>query len=251
MKEGIAGNILKKAWRILRGILVVAGTFALLSVILAFTPAPFWIWYGMGVKMAGIHRQPDYIVVLGGGGMPSESGLMRCWFGAKAAARFPKAGIIVALPGDRNDSLSSVNLMKQELVIRGIAPERILLEDSGTNTRAEALNVMKMLQKQSSPVAFSTFHFSILIVTSPEHLLRSVLTFRKAGFLNVDGLPAFEKTVEVDLGFVGSKLGGRKWMVEVGQNINIRYQFWIQMKYEFLVLRESIALMYYKLQGWA
>jgi len=71
--------------------------------------------------------------------MPSESGLMRCWYTAKTANYFTRAKVIISLPGNARDSLSSINGMKKELVIRGIAPERILLEDSGTNTRAEAL----------------------------------------------------------------------------------------------------------------
>ncbi len=241
----------------LRGFLLVAGAIAVVAVILAFTTAPFWIWYKMGVKTAGINRPPDYIVVLGGGGMPSESGLMRCWYGAKAARRFNRAAVIVSLPGEAGDSLSSVNLMKKELAIRGVAPERILLEDSGTNTRAEAIQVLKLINRQdlkSGNTGLQGNHgnrVNLLIVTSPEHLLRAVLTFKKAGFLKVDGLPAFEKTIECDLTFTRKKTGGRKWMPDVGNNITVRYEFWRQMNYEFLALREYVALLYYKLQGWA
>ena len=135
--------------------------------------------------------------------------------------------------------------MKKELILRGISPERILLEDSGTNTRAEALNVLKIV----SNIEYRK-KSSILLVTSPEHLYRAVLTFKKAGFLKVDGVPAFEKSIEADLTFNARKLGARSWVPDVGRNITIRYQFWIQMDYEFLVLRESIALLYYKVQGW-
>ena len=241
----MAERIMKHFWRILKGLLITIGSFAFVMVILAFTSAPFWIWYGLGVKKAGIQRPPDFIVVLGGGGMPSESGLMRCWYAAKVANHFPKTRVIIALPGDVKDSLSSVNQMKKELILRGISPERILLEDSGTNTRAEALNVLKIV----SNIEYRK-KSSILLVTSPEHLYRAVLTFKKAGFLKVDGVPAFEKSIEADLTFNARKLGARSWVPDVGRNITIRYQFWIQMDYEFLVLRESIALLYYKVQGW-
>ena len=120
------------------------GIFAFI-IVLAFTSGPFWMWYDLSVSKAGVNRPPDYIVVLGGGGMPSESGLMRCWYTAKTANYFTRAKVIISLPGNARDSLSSINGMKKELVIRGIAPERILLEDSGTNTRAEALNVLKII----------------------------------------------------------------------------------------------------------
>jgi len=259
MKEGIIRQIMKRAGHLLRGGLLGSGVIAVIAVILAFTTAPFWIWYNMGVKTAGINRPPDYIVVLGGGGMPSESGLMRCWYGAKAARRFNRAAVIVSLPGEAGDSLSSVNLMKKELEIRGVAPERVLLEDSGTNTRAEAIQVLKLINRQQDRqyprnIALHGNHgnrVNLLIVTSPEHLLRAVLTFKKAGFQKVDGLPAFEKTIECDLTFTRKKTGGRKWVPDVGKNITVRYEFWRQMNYEFLVLREYVALLYYKLQGWA
>jgi uncharacterized SAM-binding protein YcdF (DUF218 family) len=246
----------------LKIIFITIGSFAAVVIILAFTTAPFWIWYDMANKKAGVHRPPDFIVVLGGGGMPSESGLIRCWYGAKIANRFPRAKVIVSLPGDTDDSLSSVNQMKDELILRGISPDRILLEDSGTNTRAEALNTFKIISdieqqttnneriRNSSFVNQYSIFNSVLVVTSPEHMLRAVLTFKKAGFLRVDGLPSFEKPLEGDLSFLGKKLGGRGWMWDVGKNLTIRYQFWIQLNYEFLVMRESCALVYYKLQGW-
>ena len=247
----------------MKTICVVTGVFAVLMIILAFTSGPLRNWYGMAVKKAGISRTPDFIVVLGGGGMPSESGLIRCWYGAQAATQFPEAKVIVALPGDAGDSLSSVNLMKKELVIRGISPERIMLEDSGTNTRAVALAILKIItndelritnyEKNLNPPPASligTRKSSILIVTSPEHLLRAIKTFNKVGFTKVDGLPAFEKTIEADLNFNGKKLGGHAWFLDIGKNITVRYQFWMQLHYELLVVREWTALAYYKMMGW-
>ena len=251
---------MKKGYKIVSAILIFFGSVFLIMVILAFTSAPFWIWYKLSVKEAGIHRPPDYIIVMGGGGMPSNSGLMRCWYGALAANKYPKARVIIALPGNRYDSLSSVNLMKKEMELRGIAHDRIFLEDSGTNTRAEAVNVFKLVsdienQMSNNGVAIRKSSIvnrqsSLLIVSSPEHICRAVLTFKKAGFLKVDGLPAFEKTIEADLDFNARTLGARPWMPDVGSNITLRYQFWMQMGYEFLALREYIALTYYKLQGW-
>jgi len=98
-------------------------------------------------------------------------------------------------------------------------------------------------------IRYSKFK-SLLIVTSPEHLRRAVLTFKKAGFLKVDGVPAFEEAIESDLSFTGRRLGGRRWVPDIGNNITLRYQFWTQLHYEVLILREVFALGYYKLQGW-
>ncbi len=248
--------VLNRLGSVFKWILIVLGAIAFFMIILALTSAPFWVWYDMGVKKAGIHRPPDFIVVMGGGGMPSESGLMRCWYAARVANHYTKSIVIIALPGDVNDSMSSVNQMKRELVLRGVSPGRIIFENSGTNTRAEAINVYKIIENipkssivhhQSSIVHHKS---SILIVTSPEHLLRAVRVFQKVGFLKVDGVPAFEKAIEADLNFSSRNLGARKWVPDVGRNITIRYQFWMHMEYEFLILREYFALAYYKLQGW-
>jgi len=244
-------KILKKTLKLF---LIVPGSAFFLTIIFACTSVPFWTWYGLGTKYAGIHRPPEYIVVLGGGGMPSESGLIRCWYAAKAAHYFPRSKLIIALPGDAADSLSSINGMKNELLLRGIAGERILLEDSGTNTRAQALNIQLRIRNEelrmNNKSSYLNPYPSILIVTSPEHLYRAVRTFKKLGFIKVDGLPAFEQAIESDITFNARKLGGRKLIPDVGENITLRYQFWSQLHYEALILREWMALGYYRLAGW-
>jgi len=58
---------------------------------------------------------------------------------------------------------------------------------------------------------------NILIITSPEHLYRAVRSFRKAGFMKVDGVPAFETAIESELSFDDSILGGNKWMPSIGK----------------------------------
>jgi uncharacterized SAM-binding protein YcdF (DUF218 family) len=243
MKNRSGENIMNKFRNVLKGIFIALGFVATVMIILAFTSVPFWIWHHMGTKEAGISRPPDYIVALGGGGMPSESGLMRTWYAAGAAGYFTRAKVIIALPGDPSNHRSALHLMYKELVMRGISPDRILLEDSGTNTRSQALNILKRISDIEQQK-------SILLVTSPEHLYRSVLTFKKAGFYKVEGLPCFEQAIESDITFNAEKLGGRKYIPDIGNNIALRYQFWTQMNYEFLILREWSALGYYKLKGW-
>jgi uncharacterized SAM-binding protein YcdF (DUF218 family) len=255
--------IMQRIRKTLAGILLGAGILAALMVLLAFTTVPFYTWYGMAMEKAGVHRPPDYIVLLGGGGMPSESGLMRSWYAAKAAAHFTRAKVIIALPGDTGDPLSSIQRMKEELVLRGISPERILFEDSGANTRAQALNIQKRISNNEYRItnieggdlpathpSRVTRHASLLLITSPEHLPRAYLTFQKACFRRLDGLPAFEAAIESDITFNPRKLGGRLFIPDIGSNITLRYQFWTQMDYEWLVLREWVAMGYYWLKGW-
>jgi len=251
---------LNRFFRICKVILIVLGSIACVMIILAFTSAPFWIWYGLGTSKAGITSPPDYIVVLGGSGIPSESGLMRTYYAGVAAEHFPDAMVIVALPGDTSDSVSSISKMIDELIIRGIAPERILDEDSGTNTRAQAMRISELISDPRYMIHDTMNHTGksrianpksrILLVTSPEHLYRAVLTFRKAGFDVVDGIPAFGSDIESDITFSSKKLGGRRWVPDVGESITLRYQFWTQLQYEILILREYMAIAYYWLMGW-
>jgi len=227
--------------RLLRKLFVLIGIFFSILIILALTAQPFWAYHWLGTSKSELKWEPETIVLLGGGGMPSQSALMRSWYVEKAAKSFPNAHIIIAMPGDVDDSLSTPQLMKTELEIRGIDGDKIWFENKGTNTRSQALNCQGLVKMQSS----------ILLVTSPEHMRRSVLCFRKAGFEKVNALPAFENAVEADLSFDDDKLGGKKTIVpDIGNNINMRYQLWNHLKYEILVVREMLALTYYKLRAW-
>lgn len=228
--------------RIFKYLLFSSGVFFLLLIVLCFTPVPFHLWYNLSMKEAGIHRPPEWIVVLGGGGMPSETGLIRTWYAARLGIQYPQAKIIVALPGNRKDSLSSVCLMRREIIQKGISPDRIIIEDSGTNTRSQSLSILRIIDHANSP--------ALLLVTSPEHVCRAVLAFRKIKFTRVDGFPAFERVIESDLAFQDRKLGGREWLPKMGKNISVRYRFWSQLKYLGLVGREYFAISYYWIKGW-
>jgi uncharacterized SAM-binding protein YcdF (DUF218 family) len=211
-------------------------------IILSFTSAPFWGYYWLGTSACKDEIKPNYIIVMGGSAIPGKSGLMRTYYAAAVANRFPEARIIISLPGETQDSASSVNLMKRELELRNIAPERISQETKGKNTRFQALELIKMIPSTEE---------SVILVTSPENMRRALLTFRKAGFQNLNGLPAFEQTIDFDLVFNDKELGGRKRFIpEIGHNTQIRYQFWIHLEYEIMIIREIVALGFYNLKGW-
>lgn len=245
-----AGESMKKTAKILGAMMIVMGTLFTLMIILAWTTAPFWIRYNLGMSKAGIHRPPEYIVFLGGGGMPSESALMRSYFTARVASHYTRAKVIIAQPGNLSDTLQSLYQVRQELVMRGIDSRRILFEPKGTNTRAQALLTRALLTKENQDLSGGARGSSLLLVTSPEHLYRAVLAFKKAGFLKVDGVPAFEQDIETDLSFESGRLGGRKYIPDVGDNITMRYKFWTHLGYEIEILREVAAIAYYKLMGW-
>lgn len=227
-----------------RRIFIFLGVFFLVSLCISFTGWPFWAYYWLGTSESEITEKPDYIVLLGGGGMPSESNLMRTYYTFLAAKESPESKIIVSLPGDTANPVSAVRLVAKELIQKGIDPKRILFEAEGTNTRMEGLCVKKLVgnDKLAKP---------LLIVTSPEHMRRAVLVFRKIGFERINALPAFETAIEASLIFKEKNLGGREFpLPAIGGSILVRYQFWNHLKYEILVARELTALAYYKLKGW-
>ena len=229
---------------LIRKFLTGLGVLFLFAISLSFTTLPFWGYYWLGTSQSKITEKPDYIVLLGGGGMPSESNLMRAFFVYRAAQEFPESRIVIASPGDTSDLKSTARLVAAELSSKGIDPKRILYEQLGTNTRMEAICLKKFNNGQ-------LIQAPILVVTSPEHMRRSVLVFRKLGFSRVSALPAFENALEANLVFNDDELGGnKKFIPDVGSNISLRYQFWNHLKYEILIAREMVALSYYWLRGW-
>lgn len=237
-------NFYSRFWKIIRVLLVSLGVFFLILLALSFTTLPFWGYYWLGTSESKMTGKPDYIVLLGGGGMPSESNLMRAWFVCRAAAEFPESQVILSIPGDTADNKSTARLVAAEMESKGIGQSRILFEEIGTNTRSQALQLQKFRSLQLPEK-------SILLVTSPEHMRRAVLTFRKAGFRQINALPAFENALEANLQFKDEELGGNKMpLPDIGNNTEVRYQFWNHLKYEILIAREMAALGYYKLRGW-
>lgn len=198
------------------------------------------MYYYLGQSETKLDTNPAYIVVMSGGGIPSESGLMRTYMTADVANKFPDAKIIVTMPGDYNDTLSSAFLMKKELMIRGIDGNRVIFENKGTNTRSQALEVNKLMDNK----------LPTLIVTSPEHMFRSIKSFQKIGFNNISGQAAFSKPAEASFLFEDKELGGNNIIPNIGNNTQIRYQFWNHLKYQLIVYREYCAIAFYKLKGW-
>jgi uncharacterized SAM-binding protein YcdF (DUF218 family) len=230
--------------KVMRALLLVSGIIFLIILILSFTTLPYWGYYWLGTSQSKITEKPEYIILLGGGGMPSESSLMRAFFVHRAAVESPESRIVISIPGNLKDSMSTARLVAEELISKGIDRQRILYEQIGTNTRSEALQLKQFNSEKLTDK-------SILLVTSPEHMRRAVLVFRKAGFTRVNALPAFENAIEANLFFEDDKLGGNKALVpDIGGNTEVRYQFWNHLKYEIMIAREMAALGYYWLRGW-
>jgi uncharacterized SAM-binding protein YcdF (DUF218 family) len=210
--------------RILVGISV---TLFLLQIALATPLLAGVVESWLPVSNAGAMEDPRYIVVLGGGGIPSETGLMRTYYGAKHSISFPDATVIVSLPVDEDPKTSSVGRMKEELVLRGVPESSILMETEGRNTHEQAERIRAML----GPGAIDD---PVHIVTERSHLRRSLLCFRKAGFSHVFGIGTYNTGAEADM----------------GAGTFLRYTLWTNLQLQIRVVREVIATGIYKLRGW-
>ncbi|MFA6401170.1 MAG: ElyC/SanA/YdcF family protein [Salinivirgaceae bacterium] len=217
-----------------KGILGFFGIISLIFLALSFTDIPFNAYYKLGMVHSNTTEIPNIIVVLGGTGMPSQNGLIKTFYASAAAKKYKKADIIIAMPYSGSDSLYPLQLMANELIVKGIDSLRIKFEPLGFNTRSQAVNIASMLNDGKQ--------LSLLIITTPEHMYRSIHAFKKVGFTKIAGLPAFEKPIEEE------KLIDSKGDEKIG--LSLRYNIWSYLNYELLVLREYCAIAYYKINGW-
>lgn len=234
--------MLKKVLNLLRFLIGASGVLLLMVIVACFTAYPWRALTWLGTDPNPLQGSPNYIVLLSGGGIPSESGLMRSYQAAALAHRHPGATVIVAMPEEADEATSSTRRMFEELELRGVTRSRLLLEGRGRNTHEQAANIRQML-------GASTNQPALLVVTSPDHMKRSLLTFRKVGFTRVHGDAAYDVAVNADLRY-DTELFGPAPGADVGQSLVARYQFWNNLVIQARVVREYFALAYYKLNGW-
>ena len=241
-------------FRFLRAGLLLLGLLLLLFVAAQFTPWPWRAYQNLSQVPEGVRAPPPHVLVMGGSGIPGESGLSRTYFGAQAALRNPQADVLVALPLGTNESFAS-RAYCDELRLRGVPAERIRILAGGRNTREQALRLAELLSARATPG-------HVLIVTDPYHVRRTAACIRKAVAdrkqdVRLDGLPVFALSIEDPLELIARDLdscdpapAARPAVPNLGFSLRFRYDFWSNLGYSFSVLREYSALLYYRLRGW-
>ena len=229
------GKNLKKTFKYL---ILSLGVFFFLLLLISFTRLPYDVQVWLGQHKSNYKFYPDEIIFLGGSGMPSESNLIRLYYVSELSKKYPQSKILLVHPIDEE----VISDMRDELLVHGVDSSKIEIEKDGTNTHDQAMNVAmhfpRLLKRH------------ILIVTSPESMLRTVQTFRKAGFESVGGQAAFENAMFVDLSYDFKKSGGKIYSPDVSGNMALRYNFWNYLKLEISCLREFAAIGYYWINGW-
>ena len=234
--------------------LLLLGLLAVLFVAAQFTNCPWRAYKGLSEVPGGVRAPPTHVLVMGGSGIPGESGLSRTFYGAQAAMRYPQAEGRIALPLGTNESFAS-RAYCDELRLRGVPAERIRILAGGRNTREQALSLAEVLSARATPG-------HVLIVTDPYPVRRTAACIRKAVAdrkpdVRLDGLPVFALSIEDPLELIARDLdshdsapGARPARPNLGFSLRFRYDFWSNLGYSFSVLREYSALLYYRLRGW-
>ena len=205
-------------------------------VALAFTSVPFYAYYRLGQNPSENNTllQPRHIVMFGGAGMPSEDNLIRLYHTAALARHFDLPVILV----HPEDSLCQTEMTR---LLRQGGIDSILYMTEGANTRSQALELIANYPELAEE--------PFIVITSPEHVRRTVKCLNKAGFQNVIGKAAYPATVDFDLSLKKRKLGGNEAIPSI-ESVKMRYTFFNYLKLEITCAREYFALAYYKIKGW-
>ena len=223
-------NILKV---LLRKVLLLLGIIFIVFIGLGFTEQPFWAYYKLSCAKEYKQITPTKIVFMGAEGMPSEKNLIRCYYTSKAANKFPEAKVIIALPQFEKEHDQHLLAIIDELGSKGIDSSRLMFETKGINTFTQVKNICKKLNPSDS----------ILVITSPEHMKRTLMCFKKNNIINISGKATFVSDLNPDV------LTKDSDSVNISNSLNLRYNIWSQYQYEIIVLREYLAIMYYKFNG--
>lgn len=227
---------MKHLGRIIKITFFTLGALFFMMVVLAFTSVPFYAYYRLGQNPNENNTllQPRHIVMFGGAGMPSEDNLIRLYHTAALARHFDLPVILV----HPEDSLCQTEMTR---LLRQGGIDSILYMTKGANTRSQVLELLATYPELAEE--------SFIVITSPEHVRRTVKCLNKAGFQNVIGKAAYPATVDFDLSLKKRKLGGNETIPSI-ESVKMRYTFFNYLKLEITCAREYFALAYYKIKGW-
>lgn len=225
-----------KLLNILKVVTITLGCIFFLMLLMAFTPLPYYMHHSLGrdPNESDMIFEPDYIVMMGGGAMPSEDNLIRLYYTAEFS-KYYHTPVIILHP---DDSLCA-HRMFDNLVCQGVDTADVMFSHKGRNTRAQVIGLRddfpEMLNK------------NLLVITSPSHLTRSVKSFNKADFTSIRGVAAFNEPVDFDLSLNIADMDDDGLLV---RNTKLRYTFWNYLATEINCLREYCAIAYYKVKNW-
>lgn len=124
----------------------------------------------------------EYIILLGAhvyGERMSSNLSYRVKAGLAYLQKNPETKAILSGGCGKGESITEAQAMKRYLMEKGIAQDRLLLEESSTNTEENIENSGKQMK---------SIHSSCVIVTNNFHVYRAKEIAKKLGFTHVEGL---------------------------------------------------------------
>ncbi len=144
--------------------------------------------------VVGTDEKADHVILLGGGiskdGVLPKSVMSRVEKAAEYLNQNPDS--ICVVTGGTLDWLPYAEApeLKHQLVLAGVAPDRILVEDQAKDTIQNFQLSCKMLAEFKHATTQEILQSTTAVVTSRFHLRRSERLARRMGFTNIKGIPA-------------------------------------------------------------
>ena len=144
--------------------------------------------------VVGTNEKADHVILLGGGiskdGVLPKSVMSRVEKAAEYLNKNPDS--ICVVTGGTLDWLPYAEApeLKHQLVLAGVAPDRILVEDQAKDTIQNFQLSCKMLAEFKHATTQEILQTPTAVVTSRFHLRRSERLARRMGFTNIKGIPA-------------------------------------------------------------
>ena len=152
------------------------------------------LYFIMYPEVFSMEQTAENVILLGGGidkkGKLPESVLSRVEKAAEYLNQHPKAVCVVTGGTLKWLPFAEAPELKNQLVNRGVAPERILVEDQAKDTIENFKFSCKMLAEYRGLSIEETLDMPTAVVTSHYHLRRSERLARRIGFTNIKGIPA-------------------------------------------------------------
>ncbi len=137
-------------------------------------------------SMKSPKTQADYVIVLGAqvrGTIPSKTLNMRIQTAAAYLTDNPESLVICSGGQGEGELITEAAAIKNGLIARGISTERIILEETSTNTVQNLINSKSLI---SDPKAL------VVVVTSDFHIYRAKKIAEHLGYENLSMCPANE-----------------------------------------------------------
>lgn len=144
------------------------------------------VWVGICAKGAD-DPEADFVIVLGAGvtgDVPSKSLSERLNATQAYLEQYPNAVAILSGGQGDGEDISEALCMYRWLIVRGVAPERLRMEDQASNTEENIRCSLELIERE-----FGTRPQTAAIVSSSYHLARASLLAKEAG-LHILGVPA-------------------------------------------------------------